>query len=875
MKQVSQQVHAERHLRVKDTIRALDFGTGATAYAAVQDRAAARLEDATTPDRESLEVILNSPHDYLSRMVKKGARHARPLIDLLCEVFADRQMHPSLTREQAKERYVQYIHHGVPFDARDLDQAVSGVEAPISPLPSIFPFSRLLMDEITPADGDKFFNAIPQGPDAAARSWLVRRYTQWMGLWAELRTATPGAWNVHFVGGASGSGKSTLLDLIAWEALNLGATVFRCAAECVDTQNFYDRLNLALASAGEQVIVLLDDVHKMEARNVALEPLLKMRPPRGNQTVTLVMAANWHVMRNRLPLHLSSEERGDRFHVMSFLSEVETDELLEIIREAERSGSITKMQCSMSQVERRSLISEERDRLILLALFKLRYARNIREALRDEFNSVSSEPARQLYTRVTIMESLGCPLPRSSLADLRMGALEVMPWLKGVVRVDSGVLRLGHPLLVRPTLDVVASDLDLRPDLLCGILVDLNARGVAGQQVLIQFFLGEGVSQRIRSFFKYESKGVRDYISVLGDHIEAFKATNMATHVHCHLGMLEKDVLLEFGQATYQFEDALELDPDNAYAAKQVAWSWLRLGDPERAEAAARAAIQKHPDDAHLLSDCAFIASWCSSEGSELAAEIYSSLLREFPDDEKLRRRWLRHSESEAVRQAAQGEFTEAEYELMKAPAFIWRVRRNASRQYKRALFGRLAGSLRESELDPQLLAEASSTEVVKGDARLTALLNANLARHLYERWYHEDEPVDLDDLESRFKTAIRLWPDEPFSHCWYGTFLKEARGDFEGAEREYLAAREHSKTARNPDFVDHPLIMNNLALLLMAKVYRQRASAIEALPLAKTFVDLAVKRMEETASKFTWPVDTQSRLQAMAAEFNISLSDF
>ena len=119
--------------------------------------------------------------------------------------------------------------------------------------------------------------------------------------------------------------------------------------------------------------------------------------------------------------------------------------------------------------------------------------------------------------------------------------------------------------------------------------------------------------------------------------------------------------------------------------------------------------------------------------------------------------------------------------------------------------------------------------------------------------WYQKDEPHDPAEIEKLFKKSLSLNPNDAFTHCWYGTFLKEMRGDWLGAEREY---QEALKLANSSTYIrdrDHPLILNNIALLLLDGVQDQRIPSEKLLDAWK-LLTYACQRVKELESEFYWP---------------------
>ncbi|KRA66533.1 hypothetical protein ASD79_04530 [Caulobacter sp. Root655] len=869
MRDVSEHAKAVRYERLIEVMEGLDWPVAREPFAMAQKLAVDRLHrlPETVPAYRGLETIVGWRPDTIRTSLQRG-RLFREMLELLCEIFAARDTRPDFTAAQKKEAYFQFVMNAVPLD---WDRPVEV----FTPNPrSIFPFNDATATPIGEADGDLFFNAVRQGMGAPAKDWDIPRFGYGDTLRSRL-SKTPAdlaPWHVHYIGGRSGSGKTVLLDRIAFDARENGLSVFTCGTAHVDPHTFFERLNGALATAASRVVVLFDDAHRLEARGVSLAELAGMRPPVSGQQVTLVLAANWQTQAHALPLHLAPEERARSLDTLSNLTDGEIQAFVSKICWAERTGVIRSVQCMVPESERAGLLTDSRERLILLALLKLRYARNVREALGEEFLAIGDGKAKEFYAQIAVMDALGCPLPRVALSALLPDAPQAASLLRTMTWLEGDRIHLRHPLLVIPTIDVVCPDVDARPDLLCAILLSLNRGGRAERMVLLEYFTRERISQAIFRFFKYRKDLIKSYMDVLFDNMEEFIQSELGAQLYCHLGIIEKDILLKFEEAAYCFEDALKVDENNVYAAKQLAWALLKAGWEREAEAQARRAVQQHPEERELVSDCAFIMSWCTSEGFEEATRLYRDLMALYPDDEGLRRRWTRHAEAAAVAQASKGAFSDYQYQEMRAPAFIWRVRRHAMKQYKRALFGSLAGALREADVSVGLLEEASLVKMEGSDGALRGLLEANLGRRLYERWYHDQEPIDLAEIERHFREGVRLAPQEPFAHLWLGTFLKEARDDYPGAKAAYEAARAAAKGFRIPDVVEHPMILNNLALLHMDAVYTQRESPAVGLAQARALLVASIARMDESKSRFRWPIDTLARLEGMEREFGVAV---
>jgi len=822
------------------------------------------LEKAPSP---SLDQISLNDDDTLQRWIRDGNPHAPVLIDFLCEIFAEWAAKTGLPRNTAKTRYLAWVMHGIPYD--DVPGPTS-FGPPIDVMASTFPFKKLTKDSIPEANGDKFFNAVPQGPHAAAHGWIVPRRELWVRLGGKLRQpANSGSWDFHLISGPSGSGKSTLLQLISWEALQNGYDLFVCTPQYADPESFYGRVATVLERASDHVVLVVDNANILETRGVELRSLLSFPTARTNQSVDVVLAGNWPAMRSPLPMQIDPKTRQRSLISLPPFCDKEIDELLEIICNAERDGSISEVRCDLSKDGRLDQLKTERDRLPLIALFKLRYAKNLREFLSDEISSSPADTARVLFARIAIMDLLGCPLPRSCLRAVDSVSRR---WIESLIYVDeSALLHVSHRLLAKPIVDAALPDLSVRPDFLVETLLHL-ASNSRWSSILSSYLTTEGLGGRLLPYLGYAKKSVLTYAELLHDELPAFKEYGFGAQLHCHLGVTSKDILRDFVRARKHFESALEIEPDNAFAAVQLSWSLFQEGDTVEAEAAARDAITRHPNHQRLMSDCAFICSWCSRPGFVYAGEVYAKLIVEVaPGDVELTKKWERYLEAKRVVEAGSSDgFADYELEAMSAPAFVWRVRRNA-RKYGAALFNKAVFSLRDSDVEPEFLLELEESSEGNENRGLQGLVKAHLARQQYERWYRDNDPhVDLDHVQAMFEGAIELKPD-PFIYCWLGTYFKEARNDYKSAEDRYLTAYRLANSSKFPSDRNHPMMANNLALLEISKAYKQICPAAQVLAKAERYTDEAIRKMD-LVPEFTWPLETQARLRMAASDFGFQL---
>lgn len=812
--------------------------------------------DPQHPDAGYWKSFFSSDSDRLRQAVGRGGPAFRKLLPLLSEVLARNDPDEAHTAEG----YERHLWFGMPLEATTEFRSPKDTGDEVR-----FPFYRVGLPDHD-ADADAFYDAVPQGPAAIAAGLDAPR-TIANQLRARLFGERARDLDVVLLSGPAGAGKSIVLDRVGMEALQAGCSVFGCKASLSEAQSFLSNFHHALHGGGDHVVVLVDEAHLLPARGIDLGAICGFATATRQQRVTVVLALNWGLL--PLDAQVSLPQWATRGMIaVGPLDANERPQLVTKLLDAEQRGLIRHPRNSLPAAARLEMISDPRDHLVLLALLRLRYGANIRDVLREEFNAVPPG-AKEAYRSVVVLEKLGAPLASVALRPLLTGTSETSVALRHLTREDAGRRRVRHPLLLSPSLDVVIPD-EHRANYLAALLVRLAKEGGPERQVVAEIFTQEGLPRRLLAFFRHSKESIREFLDLLRESQQDFVESGAISLLHTFRGVIEKDILGDYSEASYEFEDAVAADPENSFAARQLVWSFLRLRDMAAAEAKAREALARFPGHLKVELDAAFVLSWCSISAFHEAGDILERLLTSHPEDGEVQRRWERHLEGAKVIAAASGdEIPDWACEAMKAPRFIWQVRRHA-KQYRHVLMGNLAGALACNEPDIELVQEALALEPAEKDKRLRGLISANLARLLYERWYVEREEVDLDQLEELFKESTDLCHDEPFSHCWYGTFLKEARNDYEGARREYDLARSAAGVSRSPFIVEHPMILNNLALLHMDAVLRQRESASSGLPKALKLVDHAIERIEPTGGRFTWPLQTRAVLMQMFEEHGL-----
>jgi len=146
------------------------------------------------------------------------------------------------------------------------------------------------------------------------------------------------------------------------------------------------------------------------------------------------------------------------------------------------------------------------------------------------------------------------------------------------------------------------------------------------------------------------------------------------------------------------------------------------------------------------------------------------------------------------------------------------------------------------------------------------SLLHSNLGRSLFAiDKIAENSYLDRKESEEHFQAAIKYKATNWYAHNWYGTFLKEAKGDRPGAERHYdLAVRGDP---------EQPVFKYNLALLF----YEDKTFARQRLEIARGLANeaLTLCGVKQAWNDFAyWPQQLVGSLTLLLARADVRDGD-
>jgi tetratricopeptide (TPR) repeat protein len=574
----------------------------------------------------------------------------------------------------------------------------------------------------------------------------------------------------------------------------------------------------------------------------------------------------------------SSVSESKHFSVFP-LTTTELRALLDRLIELETSGRVKEVRCHLSKETRFALCSEDRDRLVAAALLMFRYGRRIADILTEEFNAIDDAALRYAYLSIVVCSGVGLSLPKTIIRKMQkdQGLPQRGDFWKRLAELTSeedGAISLRHPRFYQHIAPTVIPNPDDRGDLLTDAILHADHDENDELNFVLDVF---GHRKQITYLLRRDKSAIERWKSNTKRQLRLMPTIWRRDGYVC-LGQLERDSLHDSDSAAEFFEAAISCDPTFRFAYRQRSWNLLRAGRLKDAQQSANQAVDLFPGDAKTLVDSACVLQYCSQEGFRRAGQLFATALTIESGDTDLRhellRRLDRYREAEAVFKyyiLTDDDLPDQILEELKAPWYLWRVRKGI----QRALKGELGSLLRYADVDADKV-EDVVLSVGKGrDEVLDALVKANTARLEYQQWYHGGKQIDLVAVEKLFVKALerleaRHGESEPFVRTWYGTFLKEVKQDYAAAERQYRLAIKHADQIPGPkkDYPirNEPMLLNNLALLLMhaARTGKNRASVFKE---AEILLNTATGEVTKRQSNFLWPFDTAEELRLLRAE--------
>jgi len=724
---------------------------------------------------------------------------------------------------------------------------------------------------------DRFYNGFPPTWIDLELGFDIQRiqYTKEDGLKKTAMSAlAEGRRLTYAVLGVSGTGKTTLLRRLAYDAAKADHLALRLRDDWIAVKSpIAKQVETVLEKTQRSVLVIIDNASDLHFKAGVLEgTLLELKPDWPVVVLLADQPDRWQYMSREVPYARGvPESKILRLHQ---LMQTECEALVDRILRYEEDETLRERTCSLSRAQRLQLCIEDADRQFLVAMLQLRHGMRFKELIKNELARIPTERARETYSTVCLFNNYGLSIPEPLVlkafgADTALSIQSLKDATTGLLISDWLGLRARHPRIARIVArHAIRNRLAVKAALL-RVLAQLDVESESNRRFFDLFFTCRGLYRRVVNDLDRDAPLVHNLCSALDKSFSGYPPVLRRLSLTFH-AMAER-LLGEVAEARRLFQEATALDPPYAFAYRQKAWLEHSEGNWEIAADDAIEAARVAPHDYLCLLHCARILSLNTVQNFRKARSYLEKAL-EIAHPDVAEKTLEQFEAAERVLGVLEGLNERGVVpgvvlrELRPGLSFLRALHGGESKRTKDALKRRLRAMEEDTTGTVADLESTLQGIEWKHNKVLQACVACNTARLLYLDWYNNEIEHDLNGIEALFQESLRLNPRDPFTYCWYGTFLKEVRKDFSAAYTNYQHAIRTGNRMRSDRFHCHPLFLNNMGLL---KIDELRAGLRDPRALLGVYFLLkkAVRRVEELSSDFFWPYQTLSLCRQLLLE--------
>lgn len=747
-------------------------------------------------------------------------------------------------------------------------------------------FEMIVYHSVDPSrPADHFLNGFPATIDDIILGFDIDRtiYTKTNGILHIVKQALSGDSQVRVVAltGVEGTGKTTLLNRLAVDCAKDGIPVARLRAEWqLVSHDIKSQFDLLSKNFPNGVLILIDNASDFFYSVNKFGDYLIHQSISSNAIIVFAEHPSlWNVM-SGFRQYLIEDTNFKHFPI-GHLDNHECEQLIDRIIDFEQNGRISP-KCDLPRDKRLNLCRDRARRQMIIALLQMRYGIRFDNIIQNEVERLSEPCAKEGYITTCFLNTINVTVPNDLLyktlnlsrdADIAMFIRSTA----GLFIENRFGLTARHRIIARSVVNSFLKSADSRRRVIFNAISKLNILQDEERRIFSYLFTSSGAHIRFKRILDNEL----DMLNRLFNDLENIQfipinKDSLKYILSCHALTIRSSG--ESDKALDLLNDSLKIDPKYSFAIRQIAWILYRdKGELEKAAEMAIKGVEYNPDDFRANLDCAIILSENRYGYFLKAGQYFEKAIALNPNSSFASRKFERY-DAARIESSHMSDLTNNS----KLPKNIIETLRPGT-DFLRFTFGpidqrykdAIINQLRNVNMQTDSVYQDDSYDEHNLDAPLSgrlldALRLCNLGRMLYLDWYRYGINRDLEVIEKTFLRALELKNSESIIHCWYGTFLKEARGNYSQAMEEYQIALKLANQSSIKWLHDHPLFLNNIAILIMAEVQnstRPKTELIEAYGLLQK----AAEKVIEKKDKFFWPIDNLSVCKELMIQYNIS----
>jgi hypothetical protein len=369
---------------------------------------------------------------------------------------------------------------------------------------------------------------------------------------------------LYLIKGNAGSGKTVLLHRLAWEASVTFDNL--CLYYKSDVSIEYNRLSELYQLVKERIYLFVDNVTE-KADDVEY---ILTKAKKDDIPLTIISAERtnvWNVAGEGLSLILS------RSYTLGYLNDREINDLIGLLNKYKSLGYLT----GKSIEKQKEALSEKSGRELLVALYEATAGKPFPDIVMDEYKSIPSEEAQNLYLTICMFHRIGTYARAGNISRLHNISFsyfkdELFKPLESVVYnhrnyvINDFVFTTRHQYIAELVFEQVLVDQDARFQKYINVISSLDVDYDSDRQV----FIALTNARKLMDTFK-EVEKVRSIYEVAYENIgedASLLQQESIFEMNSKEGNLEKAELL--------LKRAHEIDPNNGFISHSKAEFLLR-----------------------------------------------------------------------------------------------------------------------------------------------------------------------------------------------------------------------------------------------------------------------------------------------------------
>ena len=668
--------------------------------------------------------------------------------------------------------------------------------------------------------------------------------------------------------GTEGNGKTTLLRRAAFEFHHAGFIVLRQKANALI--NFEELKDFCQRNTGASILIVDELLNSFKDSREIGDFVSELNTVGLRLLIVGTEQLNrWSFLASRI----TPRFKFSATYVLTYLSKREQLLCINKLEELEAEGLLTK-KVELSLSDKLTRFKNKWADQLLVALLELRYDGSFEQIIIKEFNDIPEERTKWLYGSVCYLNSLGLKTSSKFMRkafDISSSLNELNKFAQskaGILLENDNEYHARHRLIAYVIKKYLYKEKTICIEAITKILNNIDFGNLSERSLFLDLF---GEKSLYRSFMKPFNKEDIAQLRDFFENIRSFIPKEYKKYIFLTEAQTERKFKF-YPQAEKCFISAINLDPEYSFSYRQYAWLKREMGasDPSQFDAAvglAKKACKIDPTNVINNYHCGLILKMNRLKYLDESIVYLKKASDLDPFDDNIKR--AIESYNDYKRCLASFSMLNKEDII---PSYIME---SCGATYKdlnlfyserhsliiKAYSRYLTRLANQDELDAQDDVLSDESLYDSANPRTRSLRLACLARAHYN--HLEEDPIPPETIEKLLTESLKLDKNNSYAHNWLGTFLKEIKKDFSGAEKEYQIAINIAKTNPNPRYQNNSLFLNNLALLIMDEVQIDRRGP-DDLSLAKEMLELAVQNMENQKWSIPWPkinLDTLNRM--------------